>query len=150
MTPKQLQKIRKGLKYNQTDFAKLLGFSREKLSLLERGVSKIDYATELVINDVVNSVNNPQKKRNSKAKVSNTKFDGDQQVGYSGANPFLNQDQMSMAMMVNASTASVSLDLICEILSVVSDRPLEEIKGRASSMLKERGAKLQVVLDSLF
>jgi len=52
-------------------------------------------------------------------------------------------------IMANATTSSVTLELVCEVLSKVSNQDLKNIQAKARKLAKEKGQQLNAVLDVL-
>lgn len=142
MKPAELKNIRIKMGLTQKQFGDVLGFSREKYIQIETGKRKIDYALELLIREKTSSVINPHKTKDNVTTEPDPVYElKKMQVGHIAD---------SMAIMTNTSTSLVSLDLLCEVLSCVSNQKLEDVKARAKTMLRERGQSLQLVLEAVF
>lgn len=148
MTAKELRKKRLALGISVVKFAKLVGVSRETVTkweaesqpLLPRNIKLVEMAFERVKN-----TQSAKESILSKAQEIQTKIESE---GYANdKSPNLTNEQMSMALMSTASTSSASLELLCEVLSIVANTPLAQVKERARSITQDKGLKLSYVLE---
>lgn len=150
MTGEQLRKERTQLGLTQVQFAELTGYSREKIISLEATEGVIPKRNLAVIQAAIENVkkNNIYKKgTETRTKQAVKKLN---QSGFiSEPIPDLNNQQMSMAIMTTAATSAASLEILSEVLSIVSKGSLDEAKEKARKLAQEKGLTLNYVLGIL-
>jgi DNA-binding XRE family transcriptional regulator len=146
MNSEEFKKLRLLTALTQEEFAALIGLSHSYVQSVESGRRTITPANELMI------INRTQQVVQQVAKVKGVQNEFRKNVeelkskGHTEALPIHN-DSMMMTIMANATTSSVTLDLVCEVLSSVSGVNLRSVKARAKKLAQEKALKLGAVLD---
>jgi transcriptional regulator with XRE-family HTH domain len=146
MSPEEFKNIRLTIGYGQAEFAELIGISESTVQSYETGRRAIPHRNEILITAKTNDLyvqametKNVQKKFNKDVRNFQIK----------GFPHQTNDEPMMMTVMANATTSSVTLDLVCEVLAKISGVSLDKVKARAKQLAQERGQKLSTVLHSL-
>lgn len=146
MSPEEFKNIRLAIGYEQQEFADLIGISKSTVQSYETGRRPIPDRNEILITAKTNNLyvqametKNVQRKFNKEIRDLQIK----------GFQAQTNDEPMMMTVMANATTSSVTLELVCEVLAKVSGQKLDVVKARAAKLTQERGQKLSTVLHSL-
>jgi predicted transcriptional regulator len=148
MTPKELRKNRQALGLTVVKLAEMIGVSRESITKWESDTKPLLPRNAKLVEMAFDRVKNTQSTKDSilsKAHEIQSQLESEGMTNQ--ASPNLSNQQMSIALMSTASTSSASLELLCEVLSIVANTPLAQVRERAKSITQEKGLKLSYVLD---
>lgn len=123
MTGIDLRKIREAQNLSQKQVASMMGIHRETLMNLEKLEVDIPLEKELLFLSVMGM--------ESGRKIQHTEDEGSM---YGTHQLALDKVQRSNLEIVTSATSSASLELLCEVLSAVTNEPLESVKERAREL----------------
>lgn len=149
MTGKELKALRETLGLSQKELARRIGRSESFVISAETGRRPITAANEFLIIEKTKDQQQKVKKLHEQQNQFKGNVEKLKQQGFSSEKPGDSNFNIMMAVMANATTSSVTLDLVCEVLSKVSGQDLKKVQERASRLAQERGQKLSAVLDVL-
>lgn len=150
MTPKELRKKRQALGISVVKLAEMIGVSREAVTKWEGDTKPLLPRNAKLVEMAFERVKNTQAAKESILSSAQEIQSQIEAEGYTNqSSPNLTNQQMSMALMSTASTSSASLELLCEVLSIVAKTPLAQVKERARSITQDKGLKLSYVLEVL-
>lgn len=135
MIGKELKELREKAGLLQEELGALVGLSRFTVINHESGHTKISNATarmyESVLKDSTFQENLGKDIKSSKKPV------------------LLNEAQNSHINLITASTSSASLELLCEVLSAVTQEPLDSVKARARALTVVKSRNVEKFLKTM-
>ncbi len=139
MNATEFKLLRKKAKLTQAELAVLMGVHRETILNIENGTTPIKKATETFML----TITGPDKSRN-------TLHSSESEVEYGHKKKRYAPEDMNLVTIGTSSTSSTSLELICEILSVVTSEPLESVKARARLLMNTKAKSVEDFLSAVF
>ena len=149
MSPTDFKELRKKLGLNQEKMAELIGLSYDTVQSIEQGRREISIGNAALIEKRTKGVLSTLDAAKKAQEEYGSKVSELEGIGYGKALPEGNNDQMMLMIMANNTTSSVSLELLCEVLSKVSGQKLTQVKARAKALAQEKAQKLSAVMDAM-
>lgn len=150
MTGEDLRKARTALGLTQKEFAEVSGYRRETIVAYEAAEGPLSKRTQAAIKTAIENVKKNNMARNeAQSKLRKSVKELNLKGFVSEPIPDLNSKQMSMAIMTTAATSAASLEMLSEVLSIVSKGSLDEAKEKARKLAQEKGLTLNYVLGIL-
>ena len=149
MTSEEFKHLRESLGLTQKEIADLIGLSHDYVRSIEGKRRIITPANELLIYNRTREASQQAMRTKDVQSKFNKNISDLKSKGYSDVLPQHNESMM-MITMANATTSSVTLDLVCEVLSSVSGENLRLVKARAKKLGQEKAQKLDAVLTAMF
>lgn len=128
MTSEEFKALRKKLNLTQSQMAELLGRSEDWVKSIERKVRPLNPASIALIREKTTGVQSTLSQAKAVQSEFEKKKDQLKQTGFSAQLPSASEEQMLTLIMANNTTSSVTLELLCEVLSKVSGQNLKTVK----------------------
>jgi DNA-binding XRE family transcriptional regulator len=138
MTPQEFKELRKKAKLTQEQLAQLMGVHRETIINIEKGETTIKKPVAEMLRAL------------TKTKESGiVRHSSEPEVAYGNKRPYTSAD-LNVIHLGTSATVSASLELLCELFSVVSNEPLSSVQARAKVIMQTKAKKVESFLDAVF
>jgi len=139
MDATEFKLLRKKAKLTQAELAVLMGVHRETILNMEKGETPIKKAVATMLLAIVN-----------KEESGTIRHLSEPAVEYGMKKKVYTSNDMNVIHLGTSATVSASLELLCELFSVVSNEPLSSVQARAKSIMQTKARSVESFLDAVF
>lgn len=141
MDNQEFKSLRKLLGFTQAELAEELGLHRETVINMEKGTTPIKRPVQISLRTLA-----------ARHESRKTEHDilSEPMSEYGTKTKNYSTSQMNLVHQGTNATVSASLELLCEIYSLVSKEPLNSVQARAKKLMRTKAQSVESFLEAVF